>query len=150
MRADFKVFPSTEAVLMDARAGAFAGCISATANLNADLCARAWRDGEPDALAAAVSIRKLFDGKQLVPGVKALIAHIHDDAGLGAGAAAAERFFAVGRSRGFERLRQPAGRHRARAQDRRKSPGRLAPKQHFSANLAWLSADRRSCPHRPA
>ena len=77
----FQVFPSTEAVLMEARAGAFAGCISATANLNADLCARAWRDGDADALAAAVSIRKLFDGKQLVPGVKALIAHIHDDAG---------------------------------------------------------------------
>ena len=77
---DFKVFPSTEAVLMEARAGAFAGCISATANLNADLCARAWRDGDAGALDAAVSIRKLFDGKQLVPGVKALIAHIHRDA----------------------------------------------------------------------
>jgi 4-hydroxy-tetrahydrodipicolinate synthase len=77
----FKVFPSTEAVLMEARAGAFAGCISATANLNADLCARAWRDGDKAALDAAVAVRKLFDGKQLVPGVKALIAHIHDDAG---------------------------------------------------------------------
>jgi len=77
----FKVFPSTEAVLMEARTGAFAGCISATANLNADLCARAWRSGDTAALDAAVGIRKLFDGKQLVPGVKALIAHIHDDAG---------------------------------------------------------------------
>ena len=77
----FKVFPSTEAVLMEARTGAFAGCISATANLNADLCARAWRSGDKAALDAAVAIRKLFDGKQLVPGVKALIAHIHDDAG---------------------------------------------------------------------
>ena len=77
----FKVFPSTEAVLMEARTGAFAGCISATANLNADLCARAWRGGDTAALDAAVTIRKLFDGKQLVPGVKALIAHIHDDAG---------------------------------------------------------------------
>ena len=76
----FKVFPSTEAVLMEARTGAFAGCISATANLNADLCARAWRSGDTAALDAAVAIRKLFDGKQLVPGVKALIAHIHDDA----------------------------------------------------------------------
>jgi 4-hydroxy-tetrahydrodipicolinate synthase len=75
------VFPSTEAVLMEARTGAFAGCISATANLNADLCARAWRSGDTAALDAAVAIRKLFDGKQLVPGVKALIAHIHDDAG---------------------------------------------------------------------
>ena len=65
---------------MEARAGAFAGCISATANLNADLCARAWQDGDAGALDAAVSIRELFDGKQLVPGVKALIAHIHWDA----------------------------------------------------------------------
>jgi 4-hydroxy-tetrahydrodipicolinate synthase len=79
---DFKVFPSTEAVLLDARAGAFAGCISATANLNADLCARAFHGGDPTALDAAVSIRKLFDGKALVPGVKALLAHIHRDAAL--------------------------------------------------------------------
>src|SRR5499426_320132 len=52
----FKVFPSTEAVLMEARTGVFAGCISATANLNADLCARAWRDRDADALSAAVTI----------------------------------------------------------------------------------------------
>jgi 4-hydroxy-tetrahydrodipicolinate synthase len=76
----FKVFPSTEAVLMEARAGMFAGCISATANLNADLCARAYHAGDATALEAAVGIRKLFDGKQLVSGVKALIAHIHGDA----------------------------------------------------------------------
>ena len=41
----FDVFPSTEAVLLDARAGAFAGCISATANLNSDLCQLAWTQG---------------------------------------------------------------------------------------------------------
>jgi 4-hydroxy-tetrahydrodipicolinate synthase len=34
-------------------------------------------------LDAAVTIRKLFDGKALVSGVKALLAHIHGDAGLG-------------------------------------------------------------------
>ena len=79
---DFAVFPSTEACLLDARSGAFAGCISATANLNADLCARAWNQGDTGALDAAVTIRKLFDGKPLVSGVKALLAHIHDDAGL--------------------------------------------------------------------
>ena len=50
--SDFDVFPSTEAVLLEARAGAFAGCISATANLNADLCARAWRNGDQAALDA--------------------------------------------------------------------------------------------------
>ncbi len=75
----FKVFPSTEAALPDARSGPFAGCISATANLNPDLCARAYRTGDAAALAEAVAIRKLFDGKPLVAGVKALLAHIHDD-----------------------------------------------------------------------
>jgi 4-hydroxy-tetrahydrodipicolinate synthase len=79
----FKVFPSTEAVLLEARSGAFAGCISATANLNADLCARAWRNGDNNALDQAVTIRKLFEGKQLVPGVKALLAHIHGDPAWG-------------------------------------------------------------------
>jgi 4-hydroxy-tetrahydrodipicolinate synthase len=75
----FDVFPSTEAALSEARAGAFAGCISATANVNADLCARSWHGGDAAAQAAAVRIRGLFDGKALVPGVKALLAHIHGD-----------------------------------------------------------------------
>ncbi|MFY9599650.1 MAG: dihydrodipicolinate synthase family protein [Pseudolabrys sp.] len=78
----FAVFPSTEACLSEARSGVFAGCISATANVNADLCARAWGQGDAVALDAAVAIRKLFDGKPLVSGVKALLAHIHGDAGL--------------------------------------------------------------------
>jgi 4-hydroxy-tetrahydrodipicolinate synthase len=80
---DFAVFPSTEAALIEAKQGAFAGCISATANLNADLCARAWSQGDPTALEAAVAIRKLFDGKPLVSGVKALLGHIHSDPALG-------------------------------------------------------------------
>jgi 4-hydroxy-tetrahydrodipicolinate synthase len=79
---DFAVFPSTEACLIEARGGAFAGCISATANCNADLCARAWAQGDAAALEAAVAIRKLFDGKPLVSGVKALLAHIHGDPAL--------------------------------------------------------------------
>ena len=78
----FDVFPSTEAVLLDARGGAFAGCISATANLNADLCHMAWSKGDQAAHDRAVTIRKLFDGKALVPGVKALLAHIHADTAL--------------------------------------------------------------------
>jgi len=75
----FQVFPSTEAALPDTRSGRFAGCIPATANLNADLCARFYRSGDAAALAKAVAIRKLFDGKPLVPGVKALLAHIHGE-----------------------------------------------------------------------
>ena len=77
----FHVFPSTEACLIEARSGTFAGCISATANLNADLCQRAWAAGDVAALDAAVTIRKLFDGKPLVSGVKSTLAHIHNDAG---------------------------------------------------------------------
>jgi len=79
---DFAVFPSNEATLLEARGRAFAGCISATANCNADLCARAWYNGDEAALKAAVAIRKLFDGKALVSGVKALLAHIHGDLAL--------------------------------------------------------------------
>lgn len=80
---NFAVFPSNEAVLMDARAGAFAGCISATANLNADLCSRAFHDGDAAALTQAVAIRRLFDGKPLVAGVKTLLSHIRDDPAWG-------------------------------------------------------------------
>lgn len=80
---NFRVFPSTEAVLLEARAGAFAGCISATANLNADLCARAFHGGDTAALETAVTIRQLFDGRPLVPGVKALLAHMHGDPAWG-------------------------------------------------------------------
>jgi 4-hydroxy-tetrahydrodipicolinate synthase len=75
----FAVFPSNEAALFEARNGPFAGCISATVNLNADLCARAYRGGDAVALEAAVNIRKLFEGKPLIAGVKALLAHIHGD-----------------------------------------------------------------------
>ena len=82
LSSDFAVFPSNEATLIEARGGGFAGCISATANCNADLCGRAWRDGDQSALDQAVAIRKLFDGKALVSGVKALLAHIHGDPAL--------------------------------------------------------------------
>ena len=104
----FKVFPSTEAVLLEARAGVFAGCISATANLNADLCARAWRTGDPAALAAAVAIRQLFDGRPLVSGVKALLAHIHADPGLARVKPPLAPFPAGDRAAGGRRLRPGA------------------------------------------
>lgn len=97
----FAVFPSTEACLMEARTGIFAGCISATANCNADLCSRAWQGGDKEALERAVAIRGLFDGKPLVPGIKALLAHIHDDPELArvkpplAACAAADRAAAI-------------------------------------------------------
>jgi 4-hydroxy-tetrahydrodipicolinate synthase len=78
----FRVFPSNEATLLEARSGVFAGCISATANLNAHLCAKAFHAGSEEALAKAVAVRKIFDGLPLVPGVKAILAHIHQDPAL--------------------------------------------------------------------
>lgn len=79
---ELAVFPSNEAVLIEARQGAFAGCISATANLNAGFCARAFHEGDETALAKAVRIRALFDGKALVPGVKAALSALHHDTSL--------------------------------------------------------------------
>ena len=78
----FDVFPSNEAVLLEARTGAFAGCISATANVNSELCSRAFLSGDAEALDIAVRIRKLFDGKQLVSGVKSVVAHMLGDKAL--------------------------------------------------------------------
>jgi 4-hydroxy-tetrahydrodipicolinate synthase len=76
---EFDVFPSSEAVLLEARSGTFAGCISATANLNSEYCARAFKLGDEGAHKTAVAIRSLFDGLPLVPGIKALLAHRHGD-----------------------------------------------------------------------
>jgi 4-hydroxy-tetrahydrodipicolinate synthase len=75
----FDVFPSSEAVLGEARQAGFAGCISATVNLNADLCARAYWAADGAALNAATAVRGLFEGKPVVPGVKSVLAHIHGD-----------------------------------------------------------------------
>jgi 4-hydroxy-tetrahydrodipicolinate synthase len=78
----FSVFPSNESCLMEARQGLFAGCISATCNLNAEFCRRAFHQGDASALAQAVAIRALFDGKPLVAGVKSALAHLRRDPGL--------------------------------------------------------------------
>lgn len=68
------VFPSNEATLVEARSGIFAGCISATANLNSSLCSKAFREGDEAALKKAVAIRSLFNGRPLIPGIKSLVA----------------------------------------------------------------------------
>lgn len=79
---DFAVFPSSEAALLEARAGIFAGCISATANINSSWCARTYHQGDAAAHELAVAIRGLFDGLPLVPAIKGLLAHIHEDPSL--------------------------------------------------------------------
>jgi 4-hydroxy-tetrahydrodipicolinate synthase len=74
------VFPSNEANLLLARnGGPFAGCISATANINSADCARAYQDGDATALARAVAFRSICDGLPLVPAVKSMVAYLEDD-----------------------------------------------------------------------
>jgi 4-hydroxy-tetrahydrodipicolinate synthase len=68
------VFPSDEATLLEARAGAYAGCISGTANLNSELCAAAFHRGDRGALDLANQVRALCAGSALIPKVKALLA----------------------------------------------------------------------------
>jgi 4-hydroxy-tetrahydrodipicolinate synthase len=74
------IYPSNEASLFSARSGGpFAGCISATANLNAADCALAYYRGDEAALERAVRYRAIFDGLPLVPSVKAMIARLEND-----------------------------------------------------------------------
>jgi 4-hydroxy-tetrahydrodipicolinate synthase len=76
LSTNLRVFPSNEAVLLRARAGEFAGCISATANLNAPHCAAAYHEGNEAALARASAARAVFTGLPLVPSIKAVLARI--------------------------------------------------------------------------
>jgi 4-hydroxy-tetrahydrodipicolinate synthase len=71
---ELRVFPSNEAVLLKARAGEFAGCISASVNVNSELCARAFHSGDEAALERATKIRALVSRKPLIPSVKAVLA----------------------------------------------------------------------------
>lgn len=76
---EIRVFPSNEAVLLRARGGEFAGCISASANVNAPFCARAFHDGDEQALETATRIRALVSRTKLIASIKAVLAHIRRD-----------------------------------------------------------------------
>lgn len=76
------VFPSSEEALDEARSGVFSGCISATANLTAELCAAAWRSGDDAALVAACAVRAVAAAGPLIPRVKAALSVAYDDPAL--------------------------------------------------------------------
>src|SRR3546814_16603315 len=78
-RASDRGVPSNEAGLIEARAGGFAGCISASANINARVCAKAFRAGDERALGAATALRALVSRKALIPSIKAMIAWQQND-----------------------------------------------------------------------
>lgn len=73
--SELRVFPSNEAVLLKARAGEFAGCISASVNVNSEFCAQAFHSGDAAALERATKIRALVSRKPLIPSVKAVLAY---------------------------------------------------------------------------
>ncbi len=77
---ELRVFPSSEGVLLKARAGEFAGCISASANLNSAFCARAFHAGDEEALQTATQIRALVSRKALIPSIKTVLAFLMKDA----------------------------------------------------------------------
>jgi 4-hydroxy-tetrahydrodipicolinate synthase len=80
---EIAVFPSSEGTLKLARERGFAGCISATTNVNGVLAQRAWREaGTPagDAASdAAVAIRTTLSKLTLVSAVKWTVGLLHGD-----------------------------------------------------------------------
>ena len=72
---DFSVFPSSETSLSVAREAGFAGCISATVNQSAPLCAQVWAGDRNSALLERIgNIRAAIAAGPLIPSVKHLVA----------------------------------------------------------------------------
>jgi 4-hydroxy-tetrahydrodipicolinate synthase len=81
----FEVFPGSEVFLLEGlRAGA-AGCISATANVNARAIRQVfdhWRGADAEALQGKITdLRKAIQSYPMIPVLKALIAHFREDEG---------------------------------------------------------------------
>ena len=79
----FAVFPGSEVFLLEALRKGGAGCITATGNINAAGIARLyanWRGPQADALQAEVTtVRKTMQAYPMVPALKRVVAHFHDD-----------------------------------------------------------------------
>ncbi len=81
---ELAVFPSSEAILLDARRRGFAGCISATVNVTASLAARVWRaNGAAEAAAdqaALAALRATIARRPLIPAIRHTAARLFADA----------------------------------------------------------------------
>jgi 4-hydroxy-tetrahydrodipicolinate synthase len=84
----FAVFPGSEVFLLEALRRGGAGCITATGNINLNGIARIyadWEKPEADALqAAATALRRAMQAYPMIPALKRVVAHFHDDAGWAA------------------------------------------------------------------
>jgi 4-hydroxy-tetrahydrodipicolinate synthase len=79
----FAVFPGSEVFLLDGLRHGGAGCITATGNINASGISRLyanWRNPQADALQAEITtVRKTMQAYPMVPALKRVVAHFHDD-----------------------------------------------------------------------
>jgi 4-hydroxy-tetrahydrodipicolinate synthase len=70
----FAVFPSNEAALAEAEKDNFAGCISATVNIDPQPSARLWKNqSDPATLDRVRNLRQAIAGHPLIPAVKYLV-----------------------------------------------------------------------------
>jgi 4-hydroxy-tetrahydrodipicolinate synthase len=79
----FAVFPGSEVFLLDGLRKGAAGCITATGNINAPGIAKVyanWQASPADALQAEITtVRKTMQAYPMVPALKRVVAHFHDD-----------------------------------------------------------------------
>jgi 4-hydroxy-tetrahydrodipicolinate synthase len=79
----FAVFPGSEVFLLDGLRQGAAGCITATGNINVPGIAKLyanWQGPRADALQAEVTtVRKTMQAYPMVPALKRVVAHFHDD-----------------------------------------------------------------------
>lgn len=79
------VMPGSEILLAKAPEAAFAGCISATTNVNGGVVGRGWKARHSEAgralLAAGVKIRETIAAFPVIAGVKWILSELQDDAG---------------------------------------------------------------------
>src|SRR6516162_4326815 len=79
----FAVFPGSEVFLLDALRKGGAGCITASGNVNVPGIRKVydnWRGPQADALQAnATALRKALQAYPMVPALKRIVAHFHND-----------------------------------------------------------------------
>ncbi len=82
---DLEIFPGSEAFLLDGLRAGSAGTISASANVNpAALYSvyQHWQSADADALQARIGgVRKVFQSLNMIPFIKAIVAHYRNDPG---------------------------------------------------------------------
>jgi 4-hydroxy-tetrahydrodipicolinate synthase len=82
---DLEIFPGSEAFLLDGLRAGSSGTISASANINAAALYKVyqnWQKPEADALQAKIGdVRKVFQSLNMIPFIKAIVAHYRGDPG---------------------------------------------------------------------